>query len=156
MVGTVDVVTGDGLIYDHVFKASSGGGLCVYAYPEGVLCGGREGRHNRVFVTPEVSEPTASEAEIAFGAYAEAVQALVRVKDKAYGGAWQKQGYMGNLARILSKAERLQQLMWSDHNPFDQMSELEEEETVVDTLKDLMALAAFMAANIEDGNRWGR
>jgi hypothetical protein len=94
------------------------------------------------------------DAVIAFEAYADAVLSLVRVKDAAYGGAWRKQGYMGNLARIMSKTERLSNMLWKDgyHGP----NEFPLDESVLDTLKDLMALAAFMAANIEDGNRWGQ
>jgi hypothetical protein len=98
--------------------------------------------------------PLASEAVIAFTAYCEAVTELVRRKDAAYGGAWQKQGYMGNLARILSKAERLKNMCWTDDNPAEFPIE-GHDESVLDTLKDLMALCAFMGANIEDGNRWG-
>jgi hypothetical protein len=87
----------------------------------------------------------------------------VRAKDAAYGGAWRKQGYMGNLARIMSKTERLSNMLWKDQvdPPAVQGAEYSMQadldgETVLDTLKDLMALAAFMAANIEDGNRWGQ
>jgi hypothetical protein len=64
---------------------------------------------------------------------------------------------MGNLARIMSKTARLQNMLWSDQQyPISADGRGQEEESVMDTLKDLMALAAFMGANIEDGNRWGK
>lgn len=94
-----------------------------------------------------------SEAAAALIAHSEAVLALVREKDKAYGGAWKTQGYMGNLARIMSKAARLENMLWNDAE--DGQAE-DHGESVMDTLHDLMALCAFMATNIEEGNRWGR
>jgi hypothetical protein len=97
-----------------------------------------------------------SAAVVAFAAYAEGVQALVREKDKAYGGAWQRQGYMGNLSRILSKVARLENMVWRDADSPAAKDLGTQEEPIIDTLKDLMALCAFMGANIEDGNRWGR
>jgi hypothetical protein len=102
---------------------------------------------------PTFSNEAAGEAVSAFTAHADAVLALVREKDKAYGGAWQKQGYMGNLARILSKAERLKNMCWTDS---EGITVDPDDESVMDTLHDLMALCAFMASNIEEGNRWGR
>lgn len=94
-----------------------------------------------------------AEAVTAFRAHADATAVLVREKDKAYGGAWRKQGYMGNLARIMSKAARLESMVWRDDKDGYQLDEFGE--TVQDTLHDLMALAAFMATNLEEGNRWG-
>lgn len=116
-------------------------------------------RKNPLLLSGKVGAPVEkSEAVVVIEAYSEAVRELVRQKDKAYGGAWQKQGYMGNLARIMSKTARLEAILWSDNT--GDMSGGEEVhpqyETITDTLKDLMALAAFCAANIEDGNRWGR
>ena len=97
-------------------------------------------------------------AAVAFAAHAEVVQALVRKKDEAYGGAWQAQGWMGNLARIQSKTERLKNMLWREKPWLGTGGEedAEEQESVLDTLHDLMALAAFMASNIEEGNRWGQ
>lgn len=100
----------------------------------------------------------ASEAVIVFNAYSEAVLELIRQKDRAYGGAWRKQGWMGNLARVMSKTARLENMLWRD-TPWlgtgGGESEVEAEDAL-QTIKDLMALCAFMGANIEDGNRWGR
>jgi hypothetical protein len=144
------------------------GGACTFQYDNG-LCAKGERVLEHQGLTPvyaNVPEPLQTllpipeegEGVIAFAAYSEAVLALVREKDAAYGGAWQKQGYMGNLSRILSKTARLENMLWRD-NPWlgtggDESDE--EAESVLDTLKDLMALAAFCAANIEDGNRWGK
>jgi hypothetical protein len=97
----------------------------------------------------------ASDAVIAFNAYSEAALDLVRQKDKAYGGAWRKQGYMGNLSRVLSKVARLENMLWTDDSAGGETLD-DGGEHVLETLKDLMALCAFTAANIEDGNRWGR
>jgi hypothetical protein len=93
-------------------------------------------------------------AAVAFVAHADAVLALVRKKDETYGGAWQRQGYMGNMARILSKTARLENMVWRDQTEVNEAPG-EADESVMDTLHDLMALCAFMADNIEEGNRWG-
>jgi hypothetical protein len=104
------------------------------------------------------TEPTLPvPAVMTFIAHADAVQQLVKRKDAAYGGAWQKNGYIGNLARIKSKTDRLTNMLWKDEQyPIGGTDgRMSEEESVLDTLHDLMALCAFMATNIEDGNRWG-
>ena len=108
--------------------------------------------HRRVLDAPSHSATPATEA---FVAHSDAVLEIVRKKDAAYGGAWQRQGYMGNLARIMSKTERLKNMMWRDDALSDDLPE-GHDESVMDTLHDLMALAAFMASNLEEGNRWGR
>lgn len=82
---------------------------------------------------------------------------LVVQKDAAYGGAWKDQGYMGNVARILSKVDRLRHLLWNDKYAADPQSiEPAEDETVLDTLLDLANLCALAAENISEANRWGR
>lgn len=133
-------------VTDHPYKGK--GGPCIHRpNHRGNPCGAGPGNHREVAV--ELAEPTMSEGEVAFVAYAEAVQTLIRVKDRRYKGAWQRQGYMGNMARVLSKSARLEAMVWKDGGiP-------EDPESALDTLKDMMALCAFMAANIEDGNRWG-
>lgn len=102
----------------------------------------------------ELMPESGSEAAIAFVAHSEATLSLVRAKDAAYGGAWSKQGYMGNLARIMSKTARLESMLWKD-DPSNGIGVSVGDESVLDTLHDLMALAAFMASNFEEGNRWG-
>jgi hypothetical protein len=74
---------------------------------------------------------------------------IALVKNQQYRGAWKKQGWMGNLARIMSKMERLKALCWVDGLvPYTG-------ESVEDNLVDLINIAAFMEINFEDGNRWG-
>lgn len=85
--------------------------------------------------------------------HSDAVLALIRKKDAQYGGAWAKQGYIGNLARIFSKSDRLRSMMWRDGADMDQHPD---PESVLDTLYDLSALCAMAIANIEEGNRWGK
>lgn len=153
----------------HSYRGKDGG-LCTYvAASDGDMCARPMFSKRHAGYMPFIrkaaampapavaSEPgNASEAVIAFTAYAEAVTELVRQKDAAYGGAWQKQGYMGNLARIMSKTERLKNMLWQDDQFGPEPPVGGWDESVLDTLKDLMALCAFMGANIEDGNRWGR
>lgn len=95
-------------------------------------------------------------AEAVWQEYNRQVAELLTMK-RAYGNAWQKQGYMGNLARIMSKTARLENLLWRDHSePGNSTAASDaEDEMVLDTLRDLGALCAFMVSNIEMKNRWG-
>jgi hypothetical protein len=86
--------------------------------------------------------------------HADAVLAMLKNK-QAYGNAWQEQGYMGNLARVLSKTSRLKNMLWSDQSDHTAWTE-EGQESVLDTLYELSALCALAIANIEEGNRWGK
>lgn len=70
-------------------------------------------------------------------------------KNQTYGGAWRKQGWMGNLSRIMSKMERLRNMCWRDF-PIE-----DSKEPVRDTAEDLVNLAAFFLINHNEGNRWG-
>lgn len=85
----------------------------------------------------------------ATGVFAAALTTLA-AKDRAYGGAWRKQGWMGNLARILSKSARLKEILWRA-DPYDDASE-----PVQDTLQDMINLCVFMILNLKDRNEWGR
>ena len=78
-----------------------------------------------------------------------AALATMVAKDRAYGGAWREQGWMGNLARIMSKAARLRNLLWRD------LTGEENGETVADTIQDMINLLVFMTLNRQRGNRWG-
>lgn len=94
----------------------------------------------------------------AWDSYSAQVRDIIVRKSEGYGDAWQAQGYMGNLARVMSKEARLRNMLWGDNTDGD-YSEGEvhpEYESVMDTLVDLGALAAFMVSNLEEGNRWGR
>lgn len=77
---------------------------------------------------------------------------LAHAKDTAYQGAWKAQGYMGQTARVLSKVARLRALLWHSDDGAPPMPE----ETVADTLLDLVNIAAFTLTNLRDGNRWGK
>lgn len=85
---------------------------------------------------------------------------LLEHKNQGYRDAWRKQGYMGNLGRLQSKAERLKNLLWRDADgngyplPPDRIG-AEQAETVVDTLLDMVNLSAFMVVNWTAQNRWG-
>jgi len=87
--------------------------------------------------------------------HSDAVLALIKSK-QAYGDSWVRQGYMGNIGRVLSKADRLRNLMWRDLNQDESAPDSPDNETVLDTLYDLSALCALAIANIEEGNRWGK
>jgi hypothetical protein len=78
---------------------------------------------------------------------------LARAKNEAYGDSWRKRGYMGNLARIFSKADRLENMVWQDDHDTDHEGQ---SESVEDTLLDLVNLAAFALVNAREGNRWGK
>lgn len=100
--------------------------------------------------TPEKPRHLPGSAPAVVQRFASECEALAAEKDALYGGAWQRQGYMGNMARVLSKVERLRNMVWGDVTP-----EGTPEETVLDTLRDLANLCAFMSENVQNDNRWG-
>lgn len=70
-------------------------------------------------------------------------------KGFTYGRTWQDQGYMGNVGRVLGKVSRLRNMVWRD-------SQIESsEESRMDTLGDLINIAAFAIINMENDNKWG-
>lgn len=71
-------------------------------------------------------------------------------KSHLYGSTWHEQGFMGNIARVLSKCSRLKTMLWRDFQVTDS------EETVEDTLLDMMNLGAFTLLNWRAGNKWGK
>jgi hypothetical protein len=72
---------------------------------------------------------------------------LAAQKSKGYGDAWRQQGYMGNLARVLSKSARLRNLAWRDG--------IADEQAVEAELLDIINIAAMGLTNLRAGNRWG-
>lgn len=74
---------------------------------------------------------------------------LQRKKARTYGAAFRSQGYMGNVARVLSKASRLKKMMWNDGVI------VSSDESVEDTMKDLINLACFFLINYFERNKWG-
>lgn len=79
----------------------------------------------------------------------EGVLNTIYQKEQHYGGAWRSQGWMGNLARIMSKVSRLRNMQWRA-DPMEAASE-----SIDDTLQDLIALSAFGSINRVDANVWG-
>lgn len=74
---------------------------------------------------------------------------LAHSKNATYGDAWRRQGWMGNLARIMSKMARLKHMLWRDHD-------LESsDEPVTDTAIDLVNLTGFLIINRSETNKWG-
>lgn len=80
----------------------------------------------------------------------EACLNLLFEKDKDYQGAWREQGYMGQTARILSKASRLKNMLWRMH------SRESASEPLQDTVRDLANLCFLWLLNRKHGNTWGR
>lgn len=74
---------------------------------------------------------------------------LQQGKARIYGEAFRSQGYMGNMARVLSKVARLRNMVWTD------IEKRPPEETLEDTLLDLINLAGFMLINLTERNKWG-
>lgn len=74
----------------------------------------------------------------------------LHAKNVQYGDAWREQGWMGNVARIMSKTTRLRNMLWRDQ-PLDSSSE-----PVQDTLQDLLNLCVFALLNRQAANRWGQ
>jgi hypothetical protein len=75
---------------------------------------------------------------------------LAHEKSFTYGDAWRRQGWMGNLARMMSKMSRLRQMLWTSH-------EIESSaEPTQDSALDLVNLAAFFVVNRSEENKWGK
>lgn len=100
------------------------------------------------FPSEEGSHTLAVAAEVLSGALA-----TIWHKDKHYRGAWREQGWMGNLARILSKSARLRSMLWKEDVL---LPTTQDQETVQDTLQDMINLCVFMMLNRQGGNKWGR
>lgn len=70
-------------------------------------------------------------------------------KNLAYGDAWRRQGWMGNLARMMSKMARLKNLCWRDHS-------MEfADESVSDSALDMVNITSFFIVNRSESNKWG-
>lgn len=113
---------------------------------------------------PVDSPPTMAQGLATF--FDEALRLAIDKNDH-YGDAWRAQGWMGNLARVQSKVARLKNMLWRDElvgeQPETMAAQFAEdhaadmfEETVRDTLLDLANLCGMMAANMGEGNKWGR
>lgn len=74
---------------------------------------------------------------------------IAAIKSQAYGNAWRQQGWMGNLARVMSKTSRLKNMLWRD------MAFSSSTEPVEETVLDQINILGFMHINLRDRNRWG-
>lgn len=81
--------------------------------------------------------------------FVEAIR-LYRRKSQDYGQAWRSQGYLGNVARVLSKSARLKNMLWRE-DPLRGSGE-----SIEDTLLDLINISAFAVINFRENNRWGK
>lgn len=79
----------------------------------------------------------------------ETALSLQRQKASTYGEAFRSQGYMGNVARVLSKVSRLRNMVWRDDQFEDSL------ESIEDTMLDLINLSAFFLINRRIRNKWG-
>lgn len=106
-----------------------------------------------VTVDYEGVEPGAVVGDISTEQFAQVLQEMANLyaeKTIGYGEAWREQGWMGNLARIMSKTARLRNMSWR-RDPIENGKE-----TTEDTLLDLANLSIFGLLNRRDGNFWGR
>lgn len=71
-------------------------------------------------------------------------------KSLNYGDAWRRQGWMGNLARMMSKMSRIKFMSWRDHAMENA------EESVTDSAIDLANITGFFAMNRSEDNKWGK
>lgn len=76
---------------------------------------------------------------------------LMLKKRGPYGNAWRDQGYMGQVARILSKASRIKNMMWRTLPVTNNTIE-----SVDETVQDLINLCVFFLLNRGQDNPWGR
>lgn len=93
----------------------------------------------------------------AWDSFSAEVRRILVAKSGGYGNAWQAQGYMGSLARVLSKTARIKNMLWKERPWLGTggQESAEEQESVLDNAYDTAALLAFLVANIDDNNRWG-
>lgn len=98
-----------------------------------------------------MSEGNGSSSAFVMQSIFDEAMALFRRKNEDYGDAWQERGWMGNLARIGEKAQRLHTTLWHDRPVGFSVAE----ETARETVMDIMNTCAFFIANWDAGRRWG-
>jgi hypothetical protein len=74
---------------------------------------------------------------------------LLYLKEQHYQGAWRQQGWMGQTARILSKASRIHALVWREQVLASG------DETTDETIQDLANLCFLWMINKAGMNKWG-
>jgi hypothetical protein len=72
-------------------------------------------------------------------------------KNEDYGDAWQRDGWRGNLPRLLQKAERVRNLLWRA----DPRTPAVGDEQAVETLLDMLNSIAFTVINLVEEREWG-
>lgn len=77
------------------------------------------------------------------------VKEIVLLKDHDYGRAWAKRGWRSQLERVLLKADRLDTMLRTS-------TSVPEQEKILETVHDMIALLAFMGLNVNDDNEWGK
>jgi hypothetical protein len=74
---------------------------------------------------------------------------VANTKSLTYGDAWRRQGWMGNLARMMSKMSRIKFMSWQDH------AMESADESITDSAIDLANITGFFAINRSEDNKWG-
>lgn len=99
---------------------------------------------------PATWEGTAqAQTLIALGSVFQLALEAAHDKNKTYGDAWRKQGWMGNLARMMSKMSRIKHMGWRDHS-MDNSNE-----SLADSALDLVNITGFFIINRSEDNKWG-
>lgn len=120
------------------------------------FAGNREALAAIEYIEGHITQPLDPEMEgygtvaVAAAVFEDALNLIAR-KSVGYGDAWKEQGWMGNLARVMSKTRRLRNMLWrnvSENIPVD-------DESVEDNAMDLINLLAFLMINRRLDNKWG-
>lgn len=90
----------------------------------------------------------ASTADVLVSMWNEQLQLFLR-KNSFYRDSWRGQGWRGNVARILSKADRIRAMCWGS------LPLQDSKEPVEDTLRDMSLLCMFATINRHMDNEWG-
>lgn len=77
---------------------------------------------------------------------------VMRQRYPKYGDSWKRNGWKGNVADMLRKAERVRKYMWENDN-FVYTGDYEEDE--LSDLIDMMNYAAFAIRNVLNENKYG-
>ena len=103
-----------------------------------------------LLVLPRAMEGTeGAQTLIALTSVFEQSMHIAHRKSFTYGDAWRRQGWMGNLARMMSKMSRIKHMLWRDHDVEST------DEPVTDSAFDLINITGFMVINRSEENKWG-
>lgn len=93
-----------------------------------------------------MSDQSARQVEAVF----QEALALFRQKNESYGDSWRRQGWRGNLSRILEKADRLRTMLWNAKS-----ITMAGDESTRQTALDMLNSLAFFIINTDGGVEWG-